>query len=64
MNNSRFENAWLQQDTSSIQYYDKKYTSSTYIKGDFTDSLDYLEGLAQGYSEKYGTDKKRIIIYK
>ncbi|GAA0135438.1 hypothetical protein YSY43_22780 [Paenibacillus sp. YSY-4.3] len=52
-------NAWLQQDTSSIQYYDKKYTSSTYIKGDFTGSLDYLRGLAQGYSEKYGTDKNK-----
>lgn len=46
-------NDWLQQDESSIQYYDKKYTSSTYIKGDFTSSLYYMNDLAQRYSDKY-----------
>ncbi|MUT68785.1 hypothetical protein GOM71_23225 [Paenibacillus sp. NEAU-GSW1] len=52
-------NEWLQQDESSTQYYDKNYTSSTYIKGDFTDSLDLLDELAQGYTEKYGTGKNK-----
>ncbi|GIO39643.1 hypothetical protein J41TS12_45040 [Paenibacillus antibioticophila] len=52
-------NDWLQKDESSTQYYDKKYTSSTYIKGDFSDALDYLDALAQDYSDKYGKGKNK-----
>ncbi|MNC43178.1 hypothetical protein D3C75_920290 [compost metagenome] len=58
-------NSWLQKNPNSDQYYDKDYTMSTYIKGDFTDSLDYSDTLADSYRTKFSQQQikqPKIVI--
>lgn len=48
------EGAQTGRDFRGSQYYDKEYTCSTYIEGDFSASIDSIKDQVKDYWDRYG----------